>query len=352
MTRHHARRGTGHLIHVLVVDDSAVVRTVLTDVLTRTGEFTVETATDPIAAAAKVAGHRPDVVILDLEMPRMHGLEYLQALMADRPIPTIVLSSITTERSSEMAVKALQLGAADVVGKPGLLVKAYLEDVEELLLDKIRACARHELAPSHRSRGTNGRPRVRTRGVDVIGLGASMGGVRAIHTVLSTLPANTPPILCVQHMPARFTPRFAQMLDETCEVSVREATDGEALRSGVALVARGDHHLAVVKRGSTSVVRLIDGPFVENHRPSVDVLFRSIARTAGARSVGVIMTGMGKDGARGLKEIRTAGGATYAQDAASSVTFGMARRAIEIDAVTEVADLAGIAQLLANLQPQ
>ena len=336
-------------VRVFIVDDSSIVRRVLSEELAVDPAITVVgSAPDPYAARDAIVTLRPDVVTLDIEMPRMDGINFLGRIMKHLPMPVIVLSSLTP-RHSELSMEALRLGAVDVVCKPGL---AYsIGDLAPVLREKVKAAAqarpqalqdlpkrlsvKHVLASS---RATH----------QIIAIGASTGGTVAIETVLRQLPPTCPGILITQHMPAQFTTAFAKRLDDTCPMRVREAQNGDPVAPGLALIAPGDNHLLFERSGATGIARVKSGPLVNRHRPSVDVLFRSVARHAGRNAVGVLLTGMGRDGASGLAEMRAAGGHTIAQDEASCVVFGMPREAIELGAVETILPLDRIAGHLAQ----
>lgn len=341
-------------LNVLVIDDSAVVRQVMTTLLGTT--MTVRTAADPLIAMTKMETSRPDVIVLDLEMPRMDGLTFLRKLMEETPLPVVVCSSFA-EASSELTMRALQLGAVDVVLKPKVRVGEALSDSAIALIDTVRA-ASHARVGKSRSRvaaeekhsrltiapvAGNGRAGI----PQVIAIGASTGGTEVLKQLLDDMPADAPPIVIVQHMPERFTAAFARRLNETTAMSVREAAPGDVLRPGTALVAPGDRHMTIVRQGRDSVgVALHDTPLFNRHRPSVDVLFSSVARTLGPAAAGVLLTGMGRDGAQGLLKMREAGALTVAQDEATSVVFGMPRVAIEIGAALKVLPAHSIAAAL------
>ena len=323
-------------LDVLVIDDSAVVRQVMTTLLGST--MRVTTAADPLIAMTKMETRRPDVIVLDLEMPRMDGLTFLRRLMDESPLPVVVCSSFT-ESSSELTMRALQLGAVDVVLKPRVRVGEELSDSAIALLDTVRAAAQARVSRT-RSCAVDRQPRLALTPpspLQLIAIGASTGGTEVLRLLLDAMPADAPPIAIVQHMPERFTAAFARRLNETSPMFVREAVAGDVLRPGMALVAPGDRHMSLVRSGRGSLtVALHDGPLVNRHRPSVDVLFSSAARTLGGAAAGVLLTGMGRDGAHGLLEMRTAGALTMAQDEASSIVFGMPKAAIEIGAAAKV----------------
>ncbi len=343
-----ARGDTGAgSIAVLVVDDSAVVREAFRAVLAPWPEFQVTVASDPLIAQKKAAASRPDVIVLDVEMPRMDGLTYLHALMMEeRPVPVIICSALA-EAGSEIALRALDEGAVDVIGKPKLGVKSFVEERARELAQLLRTAA----AARVRSRG-RGAPKaapvepstvLRTVGTDrIVVAGASTGGTEAIRVILESMPADAPGIVVVQHMPAVFTAAFARRLDASSRIRVKEAEPGDRIAPGLALIAPGDRHLLVHRSGARYVVELRDDAPVSRHRPSVDVLFRSAARAAGRSAVGVILTGMGDDGADGMREMKLAGAATIAQDEKSCIVFGMPREAIARGAVDQVLPLGQI----------
>ena len=337
-------------IHVLVVDDSALVRQVTAGVLGRRMGFTVSVAVDPLIARKMIAIRRPDAILLDLEMPRMDGLTFLKQLMADDPIPVVIFSSFT-QRGSKTALRALELGALDVIGKPKYAVKGFVEDSAILLIDALRGAAgakmrrrKHlpasakPIAPS-RSRPLIGQGPMHRQ---LIAIGASTGGTDAIRYILESMPLGCPALLIAQHMPEGFTAAFASHTNATCTIEVREAAPGDILRPGLALIAAGDRHLEVCRSNHQYMARLSGGPLVSRHRPSVDVLFRSAAKTLGGDALGILLTGMGEDGAEGLLSMRQAGAETLAQDDASCVVFGMPSAAIALDATSKVLPLAGI----------
>jgi len=327
---------------VLVVDDSAVVRQTLAAVLSPEEGFEVHAAADPLFAVDKMDRMRPDVIVLDLEMPRMDGLTFLRHVVKmERPVPVVVCSGLSGGRT---AVQALELGAVAVVEKPRLDVRGFLFESAVLLIDTVRGAAEARVraraaasAPPPRLSADavlpQFRPRVGYATDTVVAVGASTGGPEALRALLAALPVDAPAMLVVQHMPAGFTGPFAERLSQTCRVEVREASDGDAVRAGRVLIAPGDRHLMLARGGDGCFVRVAEGPLVSRHRPSVDVLFRSVAQTSGPNAVGVILTGMGDDGAAGLLEMRQAGAITLAQDERSCVVFGMPRAAIARGAV-------------------
>ena len=342
-------------MHVLVVDDSAVVRHTVAALLAQEGDITCDVAADPLIAMSKMALRRPDVVLLDIEMPRMDGLTFLRKIMAEDPIPVVICSAHSGPGLRD-SVRALEYGAIDVVGKPKVGVREFLYESSVMLLDALRGAARAHL------RGFDGdatlrmttMPAIRKSeksasrgGIDtIIAVGTSTGGTDALRELLLPMPADCPGLVIVQHMPEMFTTAFARRLDELCEIEVSEARDGESVCPGRALIAPGNRHMRLDRKGAHYVVRVEDGPLVTRHRPSVDVLFSSVARIAGADAVGVIMTGMGDDGAAGLLEMKRAGARTIAQDEKSCVVFGMPQKAIARGAVDEVLPLDQISRRL------
>jgi two-component system chemotaxis response regulator CheB len=336
-------------IKVLVVDDSALIREVLSRTLGRDGDIVVVgTAEDPLDARAKIKTLRPDVVTLDIEMPNMNGLQFLDKLMRLNPLPVVMVSTLTKKGANETLL-ALELGAVEFVAKPNAELAGGLEAFGENLRQKVRAAANSDVSARG---GRAASPKVRLHsaaGPDgaVIAIGASTGGVEAIRLVLSQLPPDCPPVLIAQHMPAGFTARFAARLDELTDLTVVEAGDRMVLESGHAYVARGDHHLRLERSSGQLKCRLSqDGP-ASGHRPSVDVLFESVARTVGPLAVGAILTGMGRDGALGIKAMRDAGAYTVGQSQSSALVYGMPRVAFEEGGVVDQAPLEMVASRLA-----
>ncbi len=335
------------MIRVLVVDDSAVVRRVLSEALSSApGIEVVGTAADPYAAREKIAALRPDVLTLDVEMPRMDGLTFLEKLMAAHPLPVVVVSSLTPT-SSAMALRALELGATGVVCKPGS--QFSIPDVARDVVHQVRAAALAKVRPikPRSTRRPDAAPPkasgslVTTR--KILAIGASTGGPRAIEDVLTQLPPAGPGTVIVQHMPVQFTAEFAKRLDSLCAMRVAEAKDGEEVLAGKALIAPGGRHVLLQRVGATYVVRLKDMPAVNHHRPSVDVMMHSVAKAAGANAVGVILTGMGSDGAKGLLAMREAGAHTIAQDEETSIVYGMPKEAAALGGAEQVLPLDKIA---------
>jgi len=338
-------------IRVVVVDDSALMRQALTLLLQRDHAIeVVGTAADPYIARQKIRALNPDVITLDVEMPRMDGLTFLEELMQDRPVPVVMVSSLT-QAGCDTALRALELGAVDVVAKPQVDLRERLEEVAQEVAGKVRAAAGARVRPRpagapRRQEPAAPRPpagaMIRTT-ERVIAVGASTGGTEALKEFLTMLPADAPGVVIVQHMPERFTRSFAERCDELCTVRVREAQDGDRMLVGHALIAPGNHHLTLCRNGAQYFVRVHSGPPVNRHRPSVDVLFDSVAACAGRNAVGILMTGMGADGARGLLAMRAAGARTIAQDEATCVVFGMPREAIALGAAEAVLPLPRIA---------
>jgi two-component system chemotaxis response regulator CheB len=342
-------------IQVLVVDDSAVARQVLLDVLRNDpGIEVLGAASDPIIAMEKMKIRWPEVIILDVEMPRMDGITFLRKIMQERPTPVIICSTLT-EAGAKTTVEALAAGAVTIITKPKLGLKQFLSESSDDLISAIRvaACANVKrlaarstaapvAAPPRNSADVILTPadRAMTRTTDhVVVMGTSTGGTQALERVLKALPAVSPGIVIVQHMPEQFTAAFAARLNTLCRIEVKEAQSNDRVIPGRALIAPGGKHMLLKRSGAQYQVEIRDGPPVNRHRPSVDVLFRSAAKCAGANALGIIMTGMGDDGARGLKEMRDAGAETIAQDEASCVVFGMPKEAIRLDAAARVMSL-------------
>jgi len=348
-------------IRVLVVDDSAVVRQTLTDILASDPEIEVlGAASDPFVAAKRIQQEVPDVITLDVEMPRMDGITFLRKIMAQRPIPVVMCSSLVEARS-ETLMQALEAGAVDILLKPKLDTRQGLLEARVTICDTIKGAARARLNRGARPRGgeiravekkltadavlppPSGRHAMARTTESVVCIGASTGGTEALREVLQALPADSPGIVVVQHMPERFTAAFAHRLNGLCAVEVKEAADGDTVLRGRVLIAPGARHTLLRRSGARYHVEVKDGPLVARHRPSVDVLFRSAAQCAGGNATGIIMTGMGDDGARGLLEMRRAGAHTVAQDEATSVVFGMPKEAIAAGAVERVLPLESLA---------
>jgi two-component system chemotaxis response regulator CheB len=346
-------------MHVLVVDDSAVVRMAVTQILASQSDVTVATASDPLVAIRKIEDQRPDVILLDLAMPRMDGLTFLRKLMASDPIPVVICSALAGQGTTT-AIRALEEGAIDIVTKPQLGVRDFIAESAMTLVDTLRAASKARMRKERRvplfTKNTadvvlprSTRPVPSGHAQRMIAIGASTGGTDAIHEFLQRMPRDAPGIVVVQHMPAGFTAAFARRVNQLVGIDVKEAELGDRVVPGRALIAPGDRHLIVRRQGAEYVVDLSDGPPVSRHKPSVDVLFRSVAQAAGPNAVGVIMTGMGDDGANGLLEMRQAGAATLAQDEASCTVFGMPKEAIARGAVETVLPLHRLADAALTL---
>jgi two-component system chemotaxis response regulator CheB len=350
-------------IKVLIVDDSALVRQILVEILKHARDIeVVGTASDPFMAREKIKETNPDVLTLDVEMPRMDGLTFLANLMRLRPMPVVMISSLT-DRGAETTLKALELGAVDFVSKPKVDIAGTLGEFGEEILSKIRAAAGARLVsrssyapvavvPKHTADAilpaAGGKRLLRTTD-RIIAIGASTGGTEAIRAVLSGLPADCPAIVIAQHIPAAFSAPFTQRMNTVAAMSVCEPVDGQQIMAGHVYIAPGGRHLLVERDGARYLCRLNDGPPVNRHCPSVDVLFRSVAQNVGPNAVGVILTGMGDDGARGLGEMRNAGAPTIAQDEASSVVWGMPGAAVRLGAAGEVMPLERVAAAIMRL---
>jgi len=336
-------------VRVLVVDDSAVVRQILSTELTRdSGLEVVGTAPDPYVARDKIVLLKPDVLTLDIEMPRMDGITFLRKLMRYHPIPVIVVSSLTP-KGGELALEALDAGAVDVISKPGA---AYaVGDLAVQLIDKIKAAARVDLSRKQSASDSRAAalPSLTRTTNKVVAIGASTGGTQALQELLTHLPANSPGITIVQHMPEHFTRSFADRLNQLCAIEVKEARDGDSVVPGIALIAPGNRHMLLQRSGARYYVQVKDGPLVCRHRPSVEVLFNSVARYAGRNAIGVMLTGMGADGAEAMLGMRKNGAATIAQSESSCVVFGMPKEAIKLGAVDHVADLSSIPECILSL---
>ena len=343
-------------LKVLVVDDSATVRQVLAAVLPEKRGFRVAVAADPLIAMEKMKKSLPDVVLLDLEMPRMDGMTFLRKLMGENPLPVVICSGLTGPHT-DAAIRALENGAVDIITKPSIGIRGFLEESAVLLEDTVRAAAaarvrksrRHQVSASSKPReGRASRPSLALsrQGEKIIALGASTGGTEALLHLFERMPQGCPGMVAVQHMPEGFTAAFARRLNDNCAIEVREAADGDPMVPGRAYIAPGNRHTYVRRMGPTYFLEVRDGALVSRHRPSVNVLFRSVAQAAGPNAVGVLLTGMGDDGADGLLEMKRANAFTIAQDEASCVVFGMPREAILLGAAEEVLPLHRIPQAI------
>ncbi len=341
-------------IKVLIIDDSAMVRKILTQELSKSPEIdVVGTAPDPFVGRDKIVQLKPDVLILDIEMPKMDGLTFLEKLMKHYPMPVIIVSSLA-KKGCDVAFRALELGAAEVMAKPG---ESYsVGDMSEQLIEKIKAVANINVAklapkpissqrPGHRAQNSS---LIKTTN-KIIAIGASTGGTEALKDLLTALPAAMPPILIIQHMPQYFTKSFAERLNGLCALEVKEAENGELAAPGKALIAPGNQHMILKRSGANYYVEVKGGPLVYHQRPSVEILFNSAAKYAGSNAIGVILTGMGKDGAKGLLDMKNAGAYTIAQDEASCIVFGMPKEAIELGAVMRIDPLSRIPFSLTEL---
>jgi len=334
-------------IKVLIVDDSALIRSVMTEIISRQPDMeVVGVAPDPLVARELIKQTNPDVLTLDVEMPKMDGLDFLEKLMRLRPMPVVMVSSLT-ERGSEITMRALELGAVDFVTKPKISIQSGMREYSDLISDKIRAAAKARIKPRTLAAGApaTALPALRnplTSSEKLIIIGASTGGTEAIREFLMQMPSDCPGILIAQHMPEGFTTSFARRLDSLCKISVREAAGDERVLPGHAYIAPGHSHLLLARSGANYVTKIEQSEPVNRHRPSVDVLFRSAATAAGKNAVGVILTGMGKDGAAGMLEMKNAGAYNFAQDEASCVVFGMPREAIALGGTHEVGALTAL----------
>ncbi|WP_265943619.1 protein-glutamate methylesterase/protein-glutamine glutaminase [Dechloromonas sp. A34] len=337
-------------IKVMIVDDSALVRQVVSQALaTDPGIEVIATASDPLFALQKMQTRWPDVLVIDIEMPRMDGITFLKKIMAEHPTPVVICSSLA-EQGARATFEALAAGAVSIITKPKIGLKSFLEDASNDIVQAVRSAARANMrALRSSSAPACGRPKLSADAVlsigpdralerttdKVVAIGTSTGGTQALEAVLTKLPATAPGLVIVQHMPEKFTAMFAERLNGLCEIEVREAKHGDRVIPGLALIAPGGRHMMLKRNGAQYVVEVIDGPLVNRHKPSVDVLFRSVSKFAGANALGIIMTGMGDDGARGMKELHDAGGRTVAQDEASCVVFGMPKEAIKLGAADQ-----------------
>ncbi|MBN2738410.1 MAG: chemotaxis response regulator protein-glutamate methylesterase [Spirochaetales bacterium] len=343
-------------INVLIVDDSAVVREILTSRLKAFREINVvASAHDPYEARSKIARNKIDVVTLDIEMPRMDGLTFLRYLMKHYPIPTIIVSSLTDKRN-KASLTALELGAVDIVPKPG--GPYSVEEVIDILVEKIMAAASVDMGKMKTQQQNNSQhdrvsysssilSKIRTT-KQIIGVGASTGGTSALEILFKGFDKTFPPTACVIHMPEKFTATFADRLNQICQVNVKEAQNGEAMQQGTVYLAPGNRHLVIKQLGADRILKVVNGPYVHHQRPAVDVLFNSMAKDLGQNAVGVLLTGMGKDGAQGLLNMHNTGAYTICQDEASCIVFGMPKEAIELGAADEVVSLNKISLRLLN----
>ena len=349
-------------IRVLIVDDSAVVRQTMSEILSSDPQIEVmATAGDPFIAAERIKHEIPDVITLDVEMPRMDGITFLHKIMSQYPIPVVMCSSLA-ENGSETALKALEYGAVEIIQKPRLGTKVFFEESRVRICDAVKAASQarvrrvsavtHQVTPKLTAdvimEKPNSRAMIQTT-EKVVVVGASTGGTEALRIFLESLPADSPGIVIVQHMPEGFTRAFSQRLDGLCRITVKEAADNDTVVRGRALIAPGSHHLLLKRSGARYYVEVKDGPLVSRHRPSVDVLFRSAARYAGKNAVGVIMTGMGDDGAHGMLELKQAGAVNIAQDEASCIVFGMPNEAIKLGGVDYIRPLDAISREVLRL---
>ncbi len=343
----------GNDIRVLIVDDSAIVRKVFSEQLSKErGIKVVGTAPDPYVARDKIVKLKPDVITLDIEMPRMDGITFLKKLMKFYPLPVIIVSSLTS-KGSTLALEAISLGALEVISKPSA---AYsVGDMGVQLAEKIRAIARVNVGTAPKSKTTT-KPQANIESKalaattnKIIAIGASTGGTEAIKKVLTMMPQNSPGIVVVQHMPAQFTTSFAERLNELCKMEVKEAKDGDSVVNGKVLIAPGNYHMLLKRSGARYYVQVKHGPLVHYQRPAADVLFKSAAKYAGANVLGIILTGMGKDGAAGMLTMKKAGAVNIAQDEKSCVVFGMPKEAIDVGAIDHIKDINSIANTAINL---
>jgi len=340
-------------IKVLVVDDSAVVRKVFREEISRENDMeVVGTAPDPYVARDKIVKLKPDVVTLDIEMPRMDGITFLKKLMKHYPLPVIIVSSLT-KNGGRLAMEALSLGALEVMSKPS---GAYsVGEMGVQLVDKIRAVAKLKVSSKEEKPAKKGaQTKLASKALaettnKIIAIGASTGGTEALKVVLTGMPPNAPGILVVQHMPANFTTSFAERLNDLSAMTIKEAKDGDSLVNGVALLAPGNYHMLLKRSGARYYVQVKKGPLVHHQRPAVDVLFHSVANYAGSNAIGVILTGMGADGARGLLKMKEAGARTVAQDEKTCIVFGMPKEAIKLGAAEKVVSLNSVGKTVLNM---
>ncbi|MGR5146221.1 protein-glutamate methylesterase/protein-glutamine glutaminase [Photobacterium alginatilyticum] len=350
-------------IKVMVVDDSAVVRQVVSSVLKTDSEIEVCGAVaDPLFAMTRMRMQWPDVIVLDIEMPRMDGISFLKKIMAERPTPVVICSTLT-EQGAETTMQAISAGAVEIITKPKVGLKGFLHDSAKVLIGAVKAASKANLKPiqiaSVKASSLKVKPKLSADTIlaagknstlktteQVVAIGTSTGGTQALELVLKALPRLSPGIVIVQHMPEKFTAAFSERLDSLCEISVKEARHKMRVLPGQALIAPGGKHMLLKRSGAQYYVEVIDGPLVSRHRPSVDVLFRSVAQSAGANALGIIMTGMGDDGVKGMLEMRQAGALTLAQDEASCVVYGMPREAVNRGAVERSLPLVEVPQAI------
>jgi two-component system chemotaxis response regulator CheB len=348
------------MIKVLIVDDSAVVRQVLTGLLDGvSGIKVIGSAPDPIFAMKRMESEWPDVIVLDIEMPRMDGVTFLKKLMSEHPTPVVICSTLT-EKGAEITMQAMSAGAVDIITKPKVNLRNFLQESKATIIDVIKAAAQSRprlikstsVAPHRVAAGTDSlfnagavKPMVQTTD-RVIVIGTSTGGTQALEYLFTQLPRTAPPIIVVQHMPEHFTAAFAKRLNGICQVTVKEAEHNDRALPGLVLIAPGGKHMLLQRSGAQYRVDVKDGPLVSRHRPSVDVLFRSSAQSAGANAVGIILTGMGDDGAHGMKDMHEAGALTIAQDEASCVVYGMPKEAVKLGTVDGILPLSSIPMLI------
>ena len=352
------------MINVQLVDDSALVRKLLQEQLEQTPGIRISgSARDPIFAMRNMDKQWPDVIILDIEMPRMDGITFLKKIMAERPTPIIICSTLTA-KGADTTMQAMSAGAVDIITKPQSELRSFVESSRERLIQAVKAAAQARVCASSRPKPKIQEPKTKlTADVvlqshtdrkvfattdKVVAIGTSTGGTQALEKVLTRLPRTAPGIVVVQHMPEHFTAAFADRLNQLCEVTVKEAKDGDRVISGTVLIANGGKHMLLTRNGAQYAVVTKDGPLVSRHRPSVDVLFRSVANAAGQNAMGIIMTGMGDDGVKGMLEMKKTGADTYAQDEASCVVYGMPKEAVRYGAARYEVPLENIPQLIAR----
>ncbi|MCK5168947.1 MAG: chemotaxis response regulator protein-glutamate methylesterase [Bacteroidales bacterium] len=350
-------------IRVLIVDDSAVVRQSLAEIIQSYPDLEViDTASDPYVAAQKIRNEVPDVITLDIEMPRMDGLTFLHKIMSQHPMPVVIISSLTA-KGTKTAIRALEYGAVEIITKPQMYSKDFIHESKIRICEAIKGAAHARVKRKVASPIIQVQPKYTADAVLpparkhsmikttelVVAVGASTGGTEALTSFLKALPLDSPGIVIVQHMPEMFTKSFAERLNELCKITVKEAVNGDSVIRGRALIAPGNYHTLLKRSGAKYYVEVKEGPFVNRHRPSVDVLFRSTAKYAGANSIGIIMTGMGDDGARGLLEMKEAGAKTIAQDEKSCVVYGMPKEAVKLNAAQKILPLEKISTYMLEI---